>query len=150
MVKLIKLLALTGLICMASSAQASDVLPAGTFQGTGHWTGPEGSAGEYDVTTVIEGNQITSTYNYPGAQPGRDRHTVQLTRQDDGTIAVVDETGTMTGNGYCLGDGCFYRMQVEGITIEENIRVTDGWLIKFGSKTGPGFRVVWKERLELD
>ena len=40
MTRIIRILALTGLISMATTAQAGGLLPGGQFHGTGEWTGP--------------------------------------------------------------------------------------------------------------
>ena len=147
--KIMRLLALAGSLCLASTALAGELLPDGHFEGSGRWSGPENSSGSYDVETVIEQDVIKSTYRYDGAQPGRDRHAVRMAPRNDGSFDVATEEGKVVGQGYCLEDECFYRMEVSGVVIEENLRVADRQLIKFGSKSGAGFRVVWKETLEL-
>ncbi|MFV2073483.1 MAG: hypothetical protein ACC742_12630 [Thermoanaerobaculales bacterium] len=147
---MMKVLALVGFVCLAPGVFAGGPLPDGHFRGTGHWIGPDGSSGEYDVETVIAGDVIESTYRYPGVQPGRDKHIVRLTASSDGSIEVTGENEQFNGRGFCLEDECFYRLEAGGVMIEENVRRTDGRLVKFGSKSGDGFRVVWKETLELD
>lgn len=82
--------------------------------GTGHWIGPDGSSGEYDVETVIAGDVIESTYRYPGVQPGRDKYIVKMTAKSDGSIEVTGENEQFNGRGYCLEDECFYRLRGSG------------------------------------
>jgi len=150
MTRSMKILILAALICLANNAIAGGILPDGSFRGTGHWTGPDGSSGEYQVEAVITGDVVESTYHYPEAQPGKDKHTVRITARDDGSIIVTDEQGKINGRGYCLEEECYYRIEIDGLIIEENIRFGNGVLIKFGSKSSTDFRIVWKETLKLD
>ena len=65
----------------------------------------------------------------------------------DGMLQVVGDDQQLLGRGFCLGQECSYRAEIDGITVEENVRFTHGELVKFGVKSGPGFSVVWREVL---
>ena len=119
----------------------------GSFSGKGDWQMGDGNSGSYTVETVLRGDTLTSSYEYEGAT-GEDQksHTMRMQFKDRTAFDVIGDTGVV-GSGYCLDRQCFYRATLQGIVIEETLRFEAGELHKFGSKSGPGFQVVWQEVL---
>jgi hypothetical protein len=136
-------------IVMTTAVMAGGgILSDGNFTGTGQWIGPQGSSGEYRVETRIEGHQITSAYDYQGQEGQQQRsYILEIDLQDQSWFQVRDNSGVV-GEGFCYESDCFYHVEAHGMNIQEHLRLEGGRLHKFGSKTGPGFRVVWKETLD--
>ena len=60
---------------------------------------------------------------------------------------VLDSEGRVVGKGHCYDDACSYRADFGGVSVDESLRWTSEGMAVLGSKSGPGFSVVWKETL---
>ena len=142
--------ALAAGVVIAGSASKDAPVPAGTYVGTGDWKGM-GSTGRYDAKTTIADGVWTSHYAYQDGG-GSHQETVKMTlqRTTDPYFDVLDDKGQKVGSGYCYDAECSYRAAFGGIEVSETLRYTDGKIHKLGSKSGPGFAVVWKEVLEAE
>jgi len=140
---------LMGMVTTAALAGASE-FPAGKFEGKGTWRGPGGSTGSYAVSTEIDGRTMTNRYVWK--EPGKaDRvETITVSFGDEGknaTFPITDGAGKVVGEGFCFEGACSYKTASETVTVSETIRWSDGKLQKLGTKSGPGFQVVWTEDL---
>lgn len=135
-------------VLLATAALAAPPLPSGTYAGTGHWRGPQGTSGTYSVETVVTGDTLTSRYVYDvnGAQR-RETVTMTLSEGQEPFFDVRDGSGQVIGSGYRFDSRCAYRLDVHGMVVEETIESGRDGLVKFGAKKGPDFRVVWTETL---
>lgn len=133
----------------APAAFAGELLPQGTFTGTGEWRGADGSSGQYTVVTTAKGDEVTSRYVYDqGAQGRREQVTTYaLSSKGNGFFEVQGEQGKVVGRGYCLEQQCFWTTEFPGGKVEESLRWDGVSLDKLGGKSGPGFSVVWREKL---
>ena len=143
-----KKLALLALL-IAAPAFSADLMPQGTFTGTGEWHGPDGSTGRYTIVTTTTGASITSNYVYEagGKGPREQALTLTLVATGGGFFTVADEKGATVGRGYCLGSECFWTTEFPGGSVEETLRFDGATLEKLGGKHGPGFTVAWRETL---
>jgi hypothetical protein len=138
-------------LCLTTAALAGDAsFPAGKYEGKGTWRGPQGSEGSYDVQTEFTNRTLKSSFVWsePGKAPRTEK--VVLTFGPEGkeaAVAVLDDTGKSIGEGFCFEGECFYRAEFGAIVVAETFRWENGRLHKLGTKSGPGFRVVWTEEL---
>ena len=137
------------MLIAAPAAFAGELLPQGTFKGTGEWRAADGSKGQYTVLTTTTANSITSRYVYDqGTQGKKEQATTQtLVPTGSGFFQVTDENKKIIGRGYCFDAQCFWTTEFPGGRVEESLRFDGGSLEKFGGKSGPGFSVVWREKL---
>lgn len=136
-------------ILLLCTAHAAFPLAKGDFAGTGHWRGPGGSSGEYQVETAVTSDTLTGSYVYQkGAEARSETYTYKTTLKEGGPFFdLLDAKDKLVGSGYCYDSECFYRAEFSGIVVQETLRFAKGSLEKVGSKSGPGFSVVWKEVL---
>jgi hypothetical protein len=133
-----------------SFAETGAPLPSGTYTGTADWRGPGGSSGQYTVEKTFDGNSLTAHYTWTDAQRREERHTVTFaSKATDPVFDVVDAKGENVGRGYCYDDACSYRATFGPVTVDETFRWSGDAMTVLGSKSGPGFTVVWKETLTL-
>ena len=144
-----KRLVFLALLITAQAAVAADLMPQGTFKGTGEWRGADGSTGQYTIVTTTSATSITSRYVYdgPGQAKKEQVSTRTLVPTGSGFFSVTDEQGKSVGRGYCVESQCFWATEFPGGKVEESLRFDGGTLEKLGGKTGPGFTVVWHEKL---
>lgn len=132
----------------ATAAPAPD-LGEGTFHGTGAWQGRDGSKGSYLVETSVKGATIRSTYRYDvQGKPQEQEVSLTLIPSADGSLSIVDGKGVAIGTAACLGQECLLTMDTGPVRLVERVRVASGRLEIFGTKTGPGFAVVYSSTLE--
>ncbi len=123
-------------------------LPVGNFEGTADWRGPGGSSGSYTVSRSFAGNTMTSRYAWnEGANAKREEYVLTLSAGAEPTFDVLDAKGRVVGKGHCYDDACSYRAEFGEILVNESLRWSAGEMSVLGSKSGPGFSVVWKETL---
>ena len=124
-------------------------LPSGTFVGSGQWRGQDGSSGRYSVETTVSGDTMRSVYKWEHAGEATQSSTVKMSPRADGFFDLLDDTGQVVGNGFCFEAECSYRLDAHGVAIDESLQFDGRALHKLGSKKGTGFKVMWKEDLEL-
>ena len=133
-----------------SFAGSPATLPSGTYTGTADWRGPGGSSGKYTVEKTFDGNSFTAHYTWTDAQRREEQHTVTFAQKSaEPVFDIVDAKGESVGRGYCYDDACSYRATFGAVTVDESFRWSDDAMTVLGSKSGPGFTVVWKETLTL-
>ena len=136
---------MTALVLLAAMA-----LPSGTYTGTADWRGPGGSSGTYTVEKTFDGNTLTSRYAWREPKEREEKHTVTfVAKTSEPVFDVVDAQGASVGRGYCYDDACSYRATFGALTVDESFRWSKDGMTVLGSKTGPGFTVVWTEKLDL-
>ena len=140
------------LVCLAALAAATlsqaGTLPAGTFTGTAEWLGPHGSTGTYTVERTFEGNTMRSRFAWNEAKPRSEEHAVTFALGKAPSFEVKDAQGQVVGKGHCVEDTCAYAAEFGKIHVEETLRFAGDSLTVVGTKSGPGFSVVWKEALK--
>jgi hypothetical protein len=137
-------------ILLLTTAWAAFPVASGKFSGTGHWRGPGGASGDYEVETAVTPDSLTGSYVYQkGAESHSETYTYKMTLKEGGPFFdLLDAKDKVVGSGYCYDTECFYRAELSGIVVQETLRFAKGSLEKVGSKSGPGFSVVWKEVLQ--
>jgi hypothetical protein len=135
---------------VAGLAQAGGtVLPQGSYAGSAEWQGPSRSSGTYTVERTFKGDTIEARYAWRDKEPREERHTVTFAfKPTEPTFDVVDESGTVVGRGHCFKDACAYRATFGPVEVEETFHWSGTDLGVLGAKSGPGFSVVWNEKLE--
>ena len=137
---------LTAGTCLAGTAS----LPQGKYVGSADWKGPQGSSGTYTVEKSFEGDRIAATYRWTDKQAREEKHTLTFVpKPGQAVLDVVDEKGASVGSGHCYDDACSYRATLGPVTLDESFRWSGDGMTVLGSKSGPGFSVVWKETLKL-
>jgi hypothetical protein len=122
--------------------------PAGDWAGTAQWRGPGGSSGTYEVSKSFAGRTLSARYAWDGERSGEERHTVTFTLDPAQPIFdVLDEQGHVVGTGHCYDDACAYEASFGPVRVLESFRWTEREMSVLGSKSGPGFSVVWRETL---
>jgi hypothetical protein len=135
-------------VAAAGLAQAGGAaLPGGAFSGTAEWRGPKGSTGTYTVERTFEGNTMRSKFTWDEGKPRNEEHVLTFSLGTEPTFEVTDPAGQVVGKGHCFDDTCAYRADFGKVSVEETFRWTSDTLTVLGSKSGPGFSVVWKESL---
>jgi hypothetical protein len=140
-----KKILLIGALTLIANAAIADTIKDGTYSGGGRWKTPKIN-GEYQITTTIKQNTVSSTYNLPGG----DTKTWQFTMGHKGSgffdVVVKDQK---IGEGYCLDDVmlCHYAIKWDALIVEETLTLQHGVLYKYGSKNHEHGRVVWQEKL---
>ena len=127
----------------AAASAAAPGPPEGRFTGTGSWRGPQGSAGQYTVSTEISGRTLKSHYTW--ADAANRTESVVMTFASPGSepmFDVLDGSGQTVGKGFCFEGECSYRAEISGVVVQEAVRWQSGRLRKLGSKSGPGFQAV--------
>jgi hypothetical protein len=138
-----------GLVVLSvSTATAAEPLPAGSYAGSARWSGPNGKGGSYTVERSIKGNVVTSHYQWTGTKRANETHRVTFVIKDGSPFfEVTDEKNQVVGKGFCFENVCSYTVNESAVHVVETMRFGDGVIEVSGSKTGPGFAVVWKEDL---
>lgn len=138
-----------GMLAAGLAQAASPGLPAGSYTGTATWRGPGGSSGTYTVERTIAGNTITAHYAWTEPKPREEKHAMTLAMKGaEPFFDVMEDKEQVVGKGYCYDDACSYRATFGAVTVDETFRWSDGSMEVLGSKSGPGFSVVWKETLK--
>ena len=141
-------LALGLVLAGAAHAGAGSELPAGSYAGTAEWRGPGGTSGTYEVEKTFSGRTLSARYVWKDTAAHEEKHTVTFdVPEGPPTFDVRDESGAVVGRGHCYDDACHYRATFGPVEVEETFRWSGRELSVLGSKSGPGFAVVWKEQL---
>ncbi len=137
---------LATLIALAGAAlPALATGPAsGTYRGSGHWEGADGTKGTYTVETTVRDATITSRWNYQvDGKAQTQAMTVSLVPAADGSLQILDEKRGPLGSARCLDEECLLTYELGPIKLVETLRTRDGRLENFGAKSGPGFSIVY-------
>ena len=131
------------------TASGASSLPSGTYTGTASWRGPGEATGTYRVEKTFSGTTLSARYTWTEPAPREEQHTVEFAiKATEPTFDVLDGQGQVVGRGYCYDDACSYRATFGPVSVDESFRWTGNVMTVLGSKSGPGFSVVWKEALE--
>lgn len=124
--------------------------PSGTFAGTASWRGPGDTSGSYAVEKTFTGDTLHARYTWTDPQAREEKHTVRFRLEPtQPTFEVADDQGQVVGQGYCYDGACSYRATFGPVNVEESFRWSKDAMSVLGSKSGPGFSVVWTETLKL-
>lgn len=127
---------------------AGTSLAEGTYQGTGNWEGNDGTTGTYQVETTVLGTTVRSVYTFE--VQGRQQQqtaTMTLTPDGQGGWQVFDDKTALIGGASCLADQCLLTIEEGPVKVLEVIRAREGRFDSFGTKTGPGFSIVYSSTL---
>ena len=144
-----KLACLAAVMAGGMAVAGSPTLPGGTFTGTAEWRGPRGSSGTYTVERTFEGDTMRSKFAWNEGKPRTEEHVITFALQSEPTFEVKDASGQVVGRGHCFDDTCAYRADFGKVSVDESFRWSGDSLTVLGSKSGPGFSVVWKESLKI-
>jgi hypothetical protein len=133
------------LVLGSTAAFAIDKMPEGQYDGVGRFKDQDGKTGSYNVSVVIKGDDIASTYNYGTTSKS---FTVSAPIATDGTFPVV-VNGTKIGGGYCFSTQCHYALAVGDFSLEETLTFYENHLYRLGSKVVEGKTTMWEESTEL-
>jgi hypothetical protein len=134
---------------LPSLAGSDESFPSGTYSGTAVWRGPGGSTGSYTVEKTFADQTLRSRYTWKDTQARDEEHSVTFAAKPGSPdFDVVDEQGQIVGRGYCYDDTCAYSARFDSLSVDESFRWSNDGMTVLGSKSGPGFTVVWKETLE--
>ena len=143
-----KSIVMTVLLAAGAVLAAPSDFPGGKFTGTADWRGPGGSTGTYTVEKSFTGTTITSRYAWTEPQPREEKITLTFAMTDASPVFdVLDEQKKVVGQGHCYDDACAYRATFGPVTVEESFRWSADGITVLGAKSGPGFAVVWREKL---
>jgi hypothetical protein len=139
----------TILVLGATSAAAVEpVLPRGSYSGPASWRGPDGSSGTYTAEKTFSGNTLRGSYSWPDPARRKERYSVAFVLSpSEPVFDVLDGQGRVVGRGRCDGHACAYRASFGDVSVDESFRWSTGKMTVRGSKSGPGFAVIWKETL---
>ena len=136
------------LLAAGIAAATSPTLPAGKFTGTAAWRGGAGSAGTYTVERTFDGNKMSARFAWSEPKPREEKVAMTLAMKgSEPFFDVLDEKDKVVGKGYCYDEACSYHASYGPVSVDETLRWSEGSLEVLGSKSGPGFSVVWKETL---
>lgn len=129
------------LVTMAIGANAA-ILPQGNYAGLGESEIDGKGSKAYRVETAIDNQDgITSTYHW---QTG----TTSLALVFNGKQAQFDVLmgGKKIGTGSCSEQRCDYSAKNPTLDLQETLVFTNDQLLRFGTKSAGGAKVVWFER----
>ena len=121
-------------------------LSDGSFKGNGLWQS-EHDKGSYSVTTIIQSNKISSSYEMPDGS--KKEWTFDMETSSNGFFKVKTY-GAEIGSGYCLENAvvCHYDIQVGKLKLEETLTLQNDKLYRFGSKDDGSGRSFWQEAMD--
>lgn len=127
---------------LSAASSAMTQFPNGSYSGKGRWIDASGNTGHYKVSTQVENNTVSSTYQFDSRQMMMKLH------------ADFDQTGAFTlkgdnsleGSGFCMSVQCHIYAHSSDITmLEETVTFFQGHLYKIGSMMMNGKEVRWEE-----
>jgi hypothetical protein len=102
------------------------------------------------VEATIQGSTIETVYNFDVAgKPQRQTTSMSLVPDGSGGLQVFDDAKALIGSASCLADQCLLNIASGPVKIVEAVRVRDGRLEAFGTKSGPGFHIAYSSSSSL-
>jgi hypothetical protein len=138
---------LAAFLASSLAGAAGPLLPQGTFEGRADWRGAGGASGSYTVERSFEGNTMHARFAWTEPESRSESLAMTFAVGADPTFDVADAEGRVVGRGYCHDGACAWRADFGAVSVDESFRWTGDGMTVLGSKSGPGFSVVWKETL---
>jgi hypothetical protein len=129
---------------------AAGPLADGTYKGKGAWEGADGAKGTYRVDATIRGDSLAFRWQFDAGGPQEQVLAFRFVPAAGGGYSLVDAKNAAVGSARCLGGECLLEMGEAPIRVVQTVRVKDGRLETFGTKTGPQFGITYAESLLAD